>query len=145
MLAFIRRANVALEKWYNDCDALHRTLLPCGPDGSALISISDQSLAENPSLRVLLKSEFYYAKLWLVCIALRGASWETMSFELRELAVQAKDAALNCLSTFLNSTEYRCESSAQYLSSIITSGTGPCFLTLCMTLSSCSPFLDFSF
>ena len=24
-LAFIRRANVALDKWYQDCDDLHRT------------------------------------------------------------------------------------------------------------------------
>jgi hypothetical protein len=28
-LAFIRRANVALDKWWADCDELHRTLLYC--------------------------------------------------------------------------------------------------------------------
>lgn len=89
-LAFIRRANVALDKWFTDCDELHR-----------------QAMDEESLLRRILVTELHYAKLWLVCVALRGVSWEKMSFEQRELAFQAKDAAFNCLSVFLDSVEYR--------------------------------------
>lgn len=55
----------------------------------------------------MLAGELHYAKLWLVCVALRGVSWDKMPFEQRELAFQAKDAAMNCLSIFLNSHSYR--------------------------------------
>jgi hypothetical protein len=63
---------------------------------------------EESLLRKILVGELHYAKLWLLCRALRGVVWEKMSFEERELAFQAKDAALNCLSVFLNSPTYRC-------------------------------------
>lgn len=89
-LAFIRRANAALDKWFADCDELHR-----------------QAMDEESLIRNILVSELHYAKLWLVCVALRGVSWDKMSFEQRELAFQAKDAAFNCLSVFLDSAEYR--------------------------------------
>jgi hypothetical protein len=89
-LAFIRRANIALDKWWADCDELHR-----------------QTMDEEALLRRILVGELHYAKLWLVCVALRGASWDKMPFEQRELAFQAKDAAFSCLSVFLNSTAYR--------------------------------------
>lgn len=62
---------------------------------------------EESLLRKILAGELHYAKLWLVCVALRGVSWDKMPFEQRELAFQAKDAAFNCLSTFLNSASYR--------------------------------------
>jgi hypothetical protein len=62
---------------------------------------------ENSLLRKILAGELHYAKLWLVCVALRGVSWDKMPFEQRELAFQAKDAAFNCLSIFLSSPEYR--------------------------------------
>jgi hypothetical protein len=62
---------------------------------------------ENSLPRKILVGELHYAKLWLVCVALRGVSWDKMPFEQRELAFQAKDAAFNCLSIFLNSAEYR--------------------------------------
>lgn len=65
--------------------------------------MDDESL-----LRKILSGELYYAKLWLVCVALRGASWDKMPFEQRELAFQAKEAASSCLATFLNSPAYRC-------------------------------------
>jgi hypothetical protein len=58
-------------------------------------------------LSKILVGELYYAKLWVVCVALRGVSWDKMPFEQRELAFEAKDAASNCLSTFLNSPSYR--------------------------------------
>jgi hypothetical protein len=64
--------------------------------------MDDESL-----LRKILAGELYYAKLWLVCVALRGAAWDKMPFEQRELAFQAKEAASNCLSTFLTSSAYR--------------------------------------
>lgn len=57
--------------------------------------------------RVILAGELHYAKLWLVCVALRGVSWDKMPFEQRELAFQGKDAASNCLSNLLNSPTYR--------------------------------------
>lgn len=63
---------------------------------------------ENSLLRKILAGELHYAKLWLVCVALRGVAWDKMPFEQRELAFQAKDAAFNCLSIFLTSSEYRC-------------------------------------
>ena len=58
--------------------------------------------------RKILLGELHYAKLWLVCVALRGVSWDKMPFEQRELAFQAKDAASSCLAIFLNSAAYRC-------------------------------------
>lgn len=66
-----------------------------------------QSMDEESLLRKMLAGELHYAKLWLVCVALRGVSWDKMPFEQRELAFQAKDAASNCLSIFLNSSAYR--------------------------------------
>ena len=89
-LSFIRRANVALDKWWQDSDELHR-----------------QSMDEDSLLRKVLAGELHYAKLWLVCVALRDVSWDKMPFEQRELAFQAKDAASNCLSNLLNSPTYR--------------------------------------
>lgn len=65
---------------------------------------------ENSLLRKILAGELHYAKLWLVCVALRGVSWDKMPFEQRELAFQAKDAASSCLDIFLSSPEYRCVS-----------------------------------
>lgn len=57
--------------------------------------------------RVILASDLHYAKLWLVCVALRGVSWDKMPFEQRELAFQGKDAASNCLSNLITSPIYR--------------------------------------
>lgn len=57
--------------------------------------------------RKILAGELHYAKLWLVCVALRGVSWDKMPFEQRELAFQAKDAASTCLSNLLDSPTYR--------------------------------------
>ncbi|KAI8972188.1 hypothetical protein BD414DRAFT_469566 [Trametes punicea] len=89
-LSFIRRANIALDKWWADCDELHR-----------------QTMDEEALPRKILAGELHYAKLWLVCVALRGVSWDKMPFEQRELAFQAKDAASNCLSNLLDSPTYR--------------------------------------
>jgi hypothetical protein len=62
---------------------------------------------EDSLMRKILVGELHYAKLWVICIALRGVSWDKMPFEQRELAFQAKDAAINCLSIFLTSPAYR--------------------------------------
>jgi hypothetical protein len=62
---------------------------------------------EDSLLRKVLGGELHYAKLWLVCVALRGVSWDNMPFEQRELAFQAKNAAFNCLTIFLTSSAYR--------------------------------------
>jgi len=58
-------------------------------------------------LRKILIGDLYYAKLWLVSVALRGVSWDKMPFDQRELAFQAKEAASDCLLTFLDSPAYR--------------------------------------
>ena len=55
----------------------------------------------------MLAGELHYAKLWVVCVALRGVAWDKMPFEQRELAFQAKESASNCLDIFLNTPEYR--------------------------------------
>ena len=62
---------------------------------------------QDSLLRKVLAGELHYAKLWLVCVALRGVAWDKMPFDQREIAFQAKDAASNCLAIFLNSSEYR--------------------------------------
>ena len=62
---------------------------------------------EDTLPRIILAGELHYAKLWLVCVALRGVAWDKMPFEQRELAFQGKDAASNCLSNLLSSPVYR--------------------------------------
>lgn len=107
-LAFIRRANVALDKWWQDCDELHG--IPTDVLGDAGYSApvsSARTLDDDSLLRKILAGDLHYAKLWLVCVALRGVSWDKMPFEQRELAFQAKDAASACLNIFLNSPSYR--------------------------------------
>ncbi|THH02091.1 hypothetical protein EW026_g749 [Hermanssonia centrifuga] len=110
-LAFIRRANVALDKWWQDCDELHRE------------TMDDEALP-----RKILAGELYYAKLWLVCVALRGVSWDKMPFEQRELAFQAKDAASNCLSNLLNSPTYRAALRYAVHDSLVTAAFSGLFL-----------------
>ncbi|RDB16943.1 Transcriptional activator of proteases prtT [Hypsizygus marmoreus] len=110
-LAFIRRANVALDKWWSDCDELHR-----------------QTMDQDSLLRKILAGELHYAKLWLVCVALRGVAWDKMPFEQRELAFQAKDAASNCLSIFLTSSEYRAALRYAVHDSLVTAAFSGLFL-----------------
>ncbi|CAE6513599.1 unnamed protein product [Rhizoctonia solani] len=110
-LAFIRRANIALDKWWADCDELHRP-----------------TMDEDSLLRKILSGELYYAKLWLVCVALRGVSWEKMPFEQRELAFQAKEAASNCLATFLGSPAYRAALRYAVHDSLVTAAFSGLFL-----------------
>ncbi|KIK67429.1 hypothetical protein GYMLUDRAFT_257309 [Collybiopsis luxurians FD-317 M1] len=110
-LAFIRRATVALEKWYSECDEIHR-----------------QTMDENSLLRKILAGELHYAKLWLVCVALRGVSWDKMPFEQRELAFQAKDAASSCLDIFLSSPEYRAALRYAVHDSLVTAAFSGLFL-----------------
>ena len=66
-----------------------------------------RNMTPDHLLRKMLTGDWHYAKLWLICIVLRGASWDKMSFEQRELAFKAKDAASECLKTFLESPQYR--------------------------------------
>ncbi|TFK20959.1 hypothetical protein FA15DRAFT_646276 [Coprinopsis marcescibilis] len=110
-LSFIRRANVALDKWWTDHDELHR-----------------KTMDQESLLRKLLAGELHYAKLWLVCLALRGASWDKMPFEQRELAFQAKDAASNCLAIFLTSSEYRASLRYAVHDSLVTAAFSGLFL-----------------
>ncbi|KAF8070153.1 hypothetical protein FPV67DRAFT_1414137 [Lyophyllum atratum] len=110
-LSFIRRANVALDKWWADCDELHR-----------------QTMDQDSLLRKILAGELHYAKLWVVCVALRGVAWDKMPFEQRELAFQAKDAASNCLSIFLTSPEYRAALRYAVHDSLVTAAFSGLFL-----------------
>ncbi|KAI5120651.1 hypothetical protein M0805_007988 [Coniferiporia weirii] len=110
-LAFIRRANVALDKWWADNDDLHA-----------------RTLDEESLPRKILAGELHYAKLWLVCVALRGVSWDKMPFEQRELAFDAKDAASTCLSIFLNSPSYRAALRYAVHDSLVTAAFSGLFL-----------------
>jgi len=62
---------------------------------------------EDALMRQILSGELLFAKVWLVCVALRGVAWDKLPFEQRELAFQAKEAASRCLATFLHSPGYR--------------------------------------
>ena len=62
---------------------------------------------EDALLRKILVGDPFYAKLWLVCVALRGVSWDKMPFDQRELAFRAKEAAQHSLATLLTSPAYR--------------------------------------
>lgn len=55
----------------------------------------------------LLEAELVHAQLWTVCVALRGVQWDKLPSEQRELAFQAKDAALRCLEIYLHSPIFR--------------------------------------
>ncbi|KAK2463284.1 hypothetical protein APHAL10511_004939 [Amanita phalloides] len=111
-VAFIRRAKLALEKWWADCDELH-----------VRNKVDQESL-----LRKLLVGELHYAKLWVVCVALRGAAWDKMPFEQRELAFQAKESASNCLDIFLSSPEYRAALRYAVHDSLVTAAFSGLFL-----------------
>ncbi|KAG5651169.1 hypothetical protein H0H81_009633 [Sphagnurus paluster] len=110
-MSFIRRANIALDKWWAECDDLHR-----------------QTMDQDSLLRKILAGELHYAKLWVVCVALRGVAWDKMPFEQRELAFQAKDAASNCLSIFLTSSEYRAALRYAVHDSLVTAAFSGLFL-----------------
>ncbi|KAL1704597.1 hypothetical protein EV121DRAFT_205545 [Schizophyllum commune] len=110
-LSFIRRANVALDKWWEECNEMHR-----------------QSMDEHSLLHKILAGELHYAKLWLVCVALRGVSWDKMPFEQRELAFSAKDAASTCLHIFLSSPEYRAALRYAVHDSLVTAAFSGLFL-----------------
>ncbi|KJA19930.1 hypothetical protein HYPSUDRAFT_143069 [Hypholoma sublateritium FD-334 SS-4] len=110
-LALIRRANEALDDWWTGCDELHR-----------------RTMDQDSLLRKVLAGELHYAKLWLVCVALRGVAWDKMPFEQRELAFQAKDSASNCLAIFLNSQEYRAALRYAVHDSLVTAAFSGLFL-----------------
>ncbi|KAF8332612.1 uncharacterized protein EI90DRAFT_3145331 [Cantharellus anzutake] len=110
-LAFVRRASIALDKWWEECDELHRT------------TMDPESL-----LRKILAGDLHYAKLWLICVILRGASWDKMSYEQRDLAFQAKEAASDCLNTFLGSPAYRAALRYAVHDSLVTAAFSGLFL-----------------
>ncbi|EKM80953.1 hypothetical protein AGABI1DRAFT_71600 [Agaricus bisporus var. burnettii JB137-S8] len=110
-LSFIRRAFVALDNWWSEHDELHR-----------------HTMDQESLLRKILAGELHYAKLWVVCVALRGVAWDKMPFEQRELAFQAKDAASNCLTIFLNSSEYRAALRYAVHDSLVTAAFSGLFL-----------------
>ncbi|KAF8914524.1 hypothetical protein CPB85DRAFT_535870 [Mucidula mucida] len=83
-LAFIKEANVGLDDWFQDFDGLHHL-------------IKD----EHSLLRNFLAGELHFTKLWLVCVALMGVNCSTMSFQQREVAFQAKEAAMDFIQIFL--------------------------------------------
>ncbi|KAH6913825.1 hypothetical protein BKA70DRAFT_1259564 [Coprinopsis sp. MPI-PUGE-AT-0042] len=155
-LAFIRRANQALDEWWTDHDQLHRKTM--SQAGSASMDVSPisshgglpvdpystgphggpshggqggpSSPVDNQSslLLKLLAGDLHYAKLWLGCLALRGASWDKMPFEQRELAFQAKEAASNCLTIFLSSSDYRASLRYAVHDSLVTAAFSGLFL-----------------
>ncbi|KAH8828435.1 hypothetical protein DL96DRAFT_1603257 [Flagelloscypha sp. PMI_526] len=95
---------------------------------SILRTLLEQTMDENSLLRKILAGDAAYAKVWLVCVALRGVSWDKMPFEQRELAFQAKDAAQNCLHIFLSSQEYRAALRYAVHDSLVTAAFSGLFL-----------------
>lgn len=128
-LAIIRRANAALDNWHKEWDELHRTNTVLGSVGKpSNLSKPGKTMDEDSLPRVILVGELHYAKLWLVCVALRGVSWDKMPFEQRELAFQGKDAASNCLSNLLNSPTYRAALRYAVHDSLVTAAFSALFL-----------------
>ncbi|KIY60676.1 hypothetical protein CYLTODRAFT_327126, partial [Cylindrobasidium torrendii FP15055 ss-10] len=85
MLVFIREATEGLDERFQDFDAFHHLIRE-----------------EHSHPRNFLAGELHFTKLWLVCVALSDADCSTMSFQQREVAFQAKDAALEYVKVFLN-------------------------------------------
>lgn len=81
---FVRRIMRDLVGWHTEWRAIHL-----------------RRHAEDHVLLKLLDAELYYAQLWAACVALRGCHWEKLSFDQRELAFQAKNAALLCLEVYM--------------------------------------------
>lgn len=96
-----------LQDWYREWYGIHRTK---HDDESVLVK--------------LLEAELVYAQMWTVCVALRGCQWDKVSNssvsarhrtltgsqlppDQRELAFQAKDAAMRCLEIFMRSLNFR--------------------------------------
>jgi hypothetical protein len=105
-ISFVKRMFADLQDWYREWYSIHR-----------------HRYDEESVLVKLLEAELVYAQLWTVCVALRGCQWNKasgftigggaslMSGQLppdqRELAFQAKDAAMRCLEIFLKSANFR--------------------------------------
>ncbi|KAK8865608.1 hypothetical protein IAR55_000752 [Kwoniella newhampshirensis] len=89
-IAFVKRMLSDLQGWHREWHAIHR-----------------QRYEDDSVLVKLLETELLYAQLWTVCVALRGVQWDKLSPDQRELAFQAKDAALRCLEIFLCSDNFR--------------------------------------
>lgn len=107
-LAIVRRAYEALDKWWSSCDEIYGKTFLKALDVILLIPpSSEHTMDQEALLRKILACDLHYTKMWLVCISLRGVVWDKMPCEQRELAFQAKDAAMRVLSIFLTSAEYR--------------------------------------
>lgn len=91
-----------MQEWYQEWYDIHRTRYD-----------------EDSVLVRLLEADLVYAQLWTVCVALRGCQWDKVSSisqspahpqlsnDQRELAFEAKDAALRCVQVFLHSKNLR--------------------------------------
>ncbi|KAG8898955.1 hypothetical protein FRC00_002104 [Tulasnella sp. 408] len=91
-------------------------------------AVQGATMDEEALMRKILSGELMFAKVWLVCVALRGVNWDKMPFEQRELAFQAKEAASNCLATFLQSPEYRAALRYAVHDSLVTAAFSGLFL-----------------
>jgi len=92
ILEFFRRANDTLDKWWKEHDDVYHRA---------------PGMDMEPVIPKLLLAEINYAKLWISSLALRNASWTMMTMSQHELSFQARDAALVCLTTILDSPEAR--------------------------------------
>ncbi|KAL1405192.1 hypothetical protein Q8F55_008817 [Vanrija albida] len=87
---FVRTVFGQMQDWYQEWYDIHRTRYD-----------------EDSVLVRLLEADLVYAQLWTVCVALRGCQWDKLSDDQRELAFEAKDAALRCVQVFLHSKNFR--------------------------------------
>ncbi|TXT04932.1 hypothetical protein VHUM_04015 [Vanrija humicola] len=89
-IMFVRTVFGQMQDWYQEWYSIHRTRYD-----------------EDSVLVRLLEADLVYAQLWTVCVALRGCQWDKLSDDQRELAFEAKDAALRCVQVFLHSKNLR--------------------------------------
>lgn len=97
---YVTRALASIDQWHADFNQL---LCPATPPPS--LNSADQE-QDTDTMRLILSIQLYYSKLWVLSVALRGASLYELqqSGETQKLAFQAKDAAIGVLDTVLSTT-----------------------------------------
>ncbi|KAL7423562.1 hypothetical protein Q5752_001142 [Cryptotrichosporon argae] len=90
-ISFVQQQFSELDEWYSEWSQ-HFTA---------------RGYHEDAVLVRLLEVDLAYAKLWIVCVALRGCHWQSLSEQQKQLVYQAKDASLRCLQIFLQSANFR--------------------------------------
>ncbi|ORX34127.1 hypothetical protein BD324DRAFT_636719 [Kockovaella imperatae] len=89
-ISFVKRMFADMQGWYDEWNTIQR-----------------QKVDADSVLVKLLEAELVYAQMWTVCVALSGTQWDKLPSDQRELAFQAKDAAVRLMEIFLRSGNFR--------------------------------------